>query len=216
MKLITESLLDTEFLVEVDKTTGEKRHYITGIYMQAEKENRNRRVYPLSVLQSAVDKFQPMIKEKRALGEMCHPDSPAINPERVSHLITELRFDGTDVYGKAKVLNTPMGLLTKTLLDEGVKMGVSSRGVGSVVSGKNGSNIVQPDFRLNTVDIVHEPSGIDCWVNGIMEGKEWVYVNGVFTERHIDDARKAISGAKSSLINEVSLKEFQNFLTRIK
>lgn len=213
MKLITEQVMDVQYLVESD---GKKKsHFISGVFMQADTPNRNGRTYPKSIMEAELQKYQSSIKEKRSLGELGHPDSPSLNLDKVSHLITELRFDGNDIVGKAKILDTPMGKIAQNFLDEGVKLGVSSRGLGSVVR-KGNINEVQNDFKLSTVDIVHEPSGIDCWVNGIMEGKEWVYVNGIFTERHIDNARKAISGAKSSLLNEVSLKEFQNFLTSIK
>lgn len=213
MQLITEQIMDVQYLVESD---GQKKsHFISGVFMQADTPNRNGRTYPKSIMEAELKKYQSCINEKRALGELGHPETPALNLDKVSHLITELKFDGNDIVGKAKILNTPMGNIARNFLEEGVKLGVSSRGVGSVVRRGN-INEVQNDFKLATVDIVHEPSGIDCWVNGIMEGKEWVYINGIFTERQIEDARKVISGTKSSLLNEVSLKEFQNFLTSIK
>lgn len=213
MKLITEQVMDVQYLVESD---GKKKsHFISGVFMQADTPNRNGRTYPKSIMESELAKYQSSIKEKRSLGELGHPDTPALNLDKVSHLITELRFDGNDIVGKAKILDTPMGKIAQNFLDEGVKLGVSSRGIGSVVR-KGNINEVQSDYKLNTVDIVHEPSGIDCWVNGIMEGKEWVYVNGVYMEQQIDNARKTISNAKSNFLTEASLKEFQNFLRLIK
>lgn len=175
MKLITEQVESAEYLVETDEKSGKKNHFITGIFMQAECKNRNGRIYPKAVMEREVKEYQKLIDAKRSLGEMSHPNGPQINPERVSHMITKLWFEGNNIMGKAKLLNTPMGTLAKNLIDEGVQLGVSTRGMGSIKQMREGYALVQDDYRLNAVDIVTDPSGPDCWVNGIMEGREWVY-----------------------------------------
>jgi hypothetical protein len=213
MKLITEEMMDIEYLVE--STNDKKSHYISGVFMQADTANRNGRTYPKGIMESELKKYQNSILEKRALGELGHPQNPSLNLDKVSHLITNLKFEGNDIIGKAKILNTPMGNIAQNFLEEGVKLGVSSRGVGSVVN-RGGINEVQSDYRLSTVDIVHEPSGIDCWVNGIMENQEWVYVNGIYTDKHIESAKKEILSAKSGRITEMTTTAFHNFLNNIK
>ena len=175
MKLITEQVESAEYLVETDEKSGKKNHFITGIFMQAECKNRNGRIYPKAVMEREVKEYQKLIDAKRSLGEMSHPNGPQINPERVSHMITKLWFEGNNIMGKAKLLNTPMGTLAKNLIDEGVQLGVSTRGMGSIKQMREGYALVQDDYRLNAVDIVTDPSGPDCWVNGIMEGREWVF-----------------------------------------
>lgn len=177
MNFILDSLL-TENTVKVlteASDAGEKKYFIEGIFAQAELKNRNGRVYPKKVLESAVKAYQPMIDAKRSIGELNHPPHPNVNPERASHLIQKLEWNGNNVMGKAKILTSlPMGKIAKGLIDEGVSFGVSTRGMGTVTEA-SGTKIVQDDFVLNTIDLVSDPSGIDCWVDGILEGKQWVY-----------------------------------------
>jgi hypothetical protein len=170
MKLLRE-FADVKIVKE--DTGGQSTYNIKGIFMQAERENRNGRIYPVRVLKNQVDKYQDMIREKRSLGELGHPENPSLNLERVSHLITNLKMEGTNVVGVAKVLDTPYGKITKNLLDEGVKLGVSSRGLGSLQE-KNGKRYVGDDFQLSTVDIVHEPSAHEAFVEAMIEGTDWV------------------------------------------
>lgn len=177
MKLITETVQDVQYIVEA-RENGGKNIFIEGIFMQAEKPNRNGRLYPKGVMEGELSRFQQMISEKRALGELGHPANPQINLDKVSHLITNLRFEGNDVVGKAKLLETPMGKIAKNFIEEGVRLGVSSRGLGSLKEGKNGIMEVQKDFHLATVDIVADPSAPDAFVQGIYESAEWLYVEG--------------------------------------
>ena len=175
MKLITEITENCEILSEINEETGKKSFFIEGIFMQGNLKNRNGRIYPSEVLENEMKRYQKeFIDTKRALGELGHPDGPQINGERVSHLITEMKRDGDNFYGKAKILGTPMGEIVKTFLDEGVKIGVSTRGLGSVKA-KNGVMEVQKDFNLATVDIVTDPSAPNAFVNGIMENVEYYY-----------------------------------------
>ena len=213
MKLITETVMDVDYLVEA---TGDKKsHYISGVFMQAEKPNRNGRVYPKSVLENELGKYQTAIKEKRSMGELGHPENPSLNLDKVSHLITELRFDGNDIVGKAKIMNTPMGNIARNFLEEGVKLGVSSRGMGSLIK-KGEINEVQKDFRLSTVDIVHEPSGIDCWVNGIMENTEWIYEATSDSWRMAEQFKKDFQSKSAKQLAEVQAEYFKKFLSEIK
>lgn len=175
MKLITEVTEEASVAVELDEATGKKSHFIEGIFMQGDLKNRNGRIYPSKVLEKEMVRYnKDFIETKRALGELGHPEGPAINGDRVSHLITEMHRDGSNFIGKAKILSTPMGEIVKTFMDEGVKIGVSTRGLGSVIP-KNGIMEVQDDFHLATVDIVTDPSGPNCFVNGIMENVEYYY-----------------------------------------
>lgn len=176
MKLITEISQDLSYLTEATEN-GKRGVYIEGIFMQAEKQNRNGRMYPKGILENALNSYQSLIAEKRSLGELGHPPNPTVNLDKVSHLITALRFEGNDVVGRAKILDTPMGKIAQNFIEEGVKLGVSSRGLGSLKE-KNGINEVQNDFHLATVDIVADPSGPDCWVGGIMEDVDWLLVDG--------------------------------------
>ena len=170
MKLITEHTSDVEYIVEGKN----KQQYIKGIFMQSDIKNQNGRVYPFSVLKKQVRSFnEKFVKQDRALGELGHPMGPTVNLDRVSHMITELYEDGKNFVGKAKIIDTPNGKIVKNLLESGVRLGVSSRGLGSVKTNKNGVNEVQDDFVLSTVDIVSDPSAPDAFVNGIMEGKEF-------------------------------------------
>ena len=175
MKLISEVTEDMNVLTELDEETNKKNFFIEGIFMQGNLKNRNGRIYPSEVLESEMNRYQKdFIETKRALGELGHPDGPQINGDRVSHLITQMNREGNDFYGKAKILGTPMGEIVKTFIDEGVRCGVSTRGLGSVKQ-KNGVMEVQPDFHLATVDIVTDPSAPNAFVNGIMENTEFYY-----------------------------------------
>lgn len=214
MKLITELTQDVRYLTEA-REDGKKNVYIEGIFMQANKGNRNGRLYPLSVMESAVGQYQQLIKEKRSLGELGHPPNPQINLNQVSHLITDLRFEGADIYGKAKILDTPMGKIAKNFIEEGVMLGVSSRGLGSIVE-KNGLNEVQDDFHLATVDIVADPSAPDAFVQGIMESAEWVLENGVWKSIDIERAQNTIRKTSKANLQETKLRIFEQFLSSIK
>jgi len=214
MKLITEMTQDVQYLTE-RREDGKKSFYIEGIFMQADKENRNGRLYPKSVMESAVDSYQQLIKEKRSLGELGHPPNPQINLNQVSHLITELKFDGSDIYGKAKVIDTPMGKIAQNFIEEGIQLGVSSRGLGSLKE-KNGINEVQDDFHLATVDIVADPSAPDAFVAGIMESAEWILENGVWKAVDVEAAKKFIKNTSKANLQEAKLKVFDAFLRNIK
>lgn len=216
MKLITETIESVKYLTEASEN-GKKCLYIEGPFLVAEQGNRNRRMYKLNTLKREVDRYnEEFIKTKRALGELGHPDTPTINLERVSHLITELRQEGNTFIGKAKILDTPYGQIVKNFIDNGVNLGVSSRGMGSLVPGDNGLNIVQDDFRLATAaDIVADPSAPGAFVNGIMEGKEWLFVEGRFVEVDIDNAKRQIKKASSKQLEEVAYKLFENFISKL-
>lgn len=214
MKLITE-LNDNIECILLEEKNGSKSHYIRGIFMQAETKNRNGRMYPKSTMESQVATYQDLIKSKRALSELGHPANPQINLDKVSHLITELKMDGNNVVGKAKILDTPMGKIAKNLLDEGVKLGVSSRGLGSLVE-KNGVNIVQPDFMLTAIDIVADPSAPEAFVEGIMEGAEWVYNASTKSWVIAEAARKQVKRMTSKQVVESQARMFQNFLNSLK
>lgn len=215
MKLIKEFYDGAATEVLVEKTeTGAKNYYLKGIFMQAESKNRNGRVYPRHILENELGRYQQLIGEKRSLGELGHPDTPTINLDKVSHLITELQFDGNNIYGKAKILPTPNGEITKSFINEGIKLGVSSRGVGSLKS-VGGVNQVQEDFKLSTVDIVADPSAPDAWVTGIMEGKEWVYIEGKFMEQEIEHVQKTIKKASQQDVERVAAQLFESFLRKL-
>ena len=212
MKLITEHTNEIEYLSEGKG----KEQYIKGIFMQSDIKNQNGRVYPHAVLQKEVKNFNTKyVNEGRALGELGHPMGPVINLDRVSHVIKELKEDGKNFVGKAKVMDTPNGKIVKNFISEGVKLGVSSRGMGSLKTNKKGVNEVQGDFVLSTVDIVADPSAPDAFVNGIMEGKEWVWENGVIKERDIDAMKKTIMNAKMKELEQKKLEVFQKFLQNL-
>ena len=176
MNLISEYRDDSVEVITEAKEDGKKNYFIEGIFMQGDIKNRNGRIYPSATLENEMKRYsKDFIETKRALGELGHPDGPQINGDRVSHLITDMRRDGNDFYGKAKILSTPMGEIVKSLLDEGVKIGVSTRGLGSVKAGRDGVMEVQKDFHLATVDIVTDPSAPNAFVNGIMENVEYYY-----------------------------------------
>jgi len=186
MKLITEYMDNIEVLTE--NNNGQKQYFIEGVFMQTEQTNRNGRIYEMDVLRPAVEKYiTEQVKSGRAVGELNHPETPTVNLDRASHRIIDLRFEGNDVIGKALILNTPMGQIVKGLLDGGVKLGVSSRGMGSL-SQREGNNYVNKDFILNTVDIVQDPSAPNAFVNGIMEGVDWVNTDHGYVARQIEKA----------------------------
>jgi len=210
MKLITEVTQEVKYITE-KKETGGKNVYIEGIFMQTEKTNRNGRVYRKPIVEKELDRYQSLISEKRALGELGHPPNPSINLNQVSHLITNLRFEGNDVYGKAKILDTPMGKIAQNFIEEGVRLGVSSRGLGSVKQLKDGVNEVQDDFHLATVDIVADPSAPDAFVQGIMEDASWLYVEGKGWV--MEQIKKEVKKTKLSESKKLDL--FNQFITLI-
>ena len=217
MKLITEfnENHDVQCIVEAN-AKGEKSYIIEGVFAQAESKNRNGRIYPKAIMERAVNKYvSEQVSKKRAVGELNHPEGPTVNLDKVSHLITELRFEGNDVIGKAQILDTPMGKIVKGLLEGGVQLGVSTRGMGSLVS-KNGINYVGEDFILSTIDIVQDPSAPNAFVNGIMEGVDWVWNNGILEQQVIEKMETEIKQATIAHRPEVQIREFKNFLSLIK
>ena len=211
MRLIAEEITDVKFLSE--EKEGKKNYFIEGIFLQAELKNRNNRMYPLGTLQKVVAKYaENYIQKGRALGELGHPDGPSINLDRVSHKITNLKQEGNNFIGKAKLLETPMGKIAKDLLSEGVKLGVSSRGMGSIRKEENCS-VVMDDFMLATAaDIVADPSAPDAFVDGIMEGKEWVWDNGILKEAAVSEIKKEIDQATLLNLQERKVSAFEAFL----
>lgn len=216
MKLIKEEVVEVKYLVEINEQTNAKEFFLEGIFMQAEKQNRNGRVYPRDILGKEADRYnQEYISKNRAFGELGHPDSPTINLDRVSHMITKLYPDGNNFIGKAKILDTPNGKIVKSLLDGGATLGVSTRGVGSLKPA-NGFQLVQPDFRLATAaDIVADPSAPDAFVRGIMEGKEWILDETGWREVDYYAAKKQIKEASRHEIEAVALKLFENFISKL-
>ena len=214
MKLITEQIEDVKVLTE--EKNGKKLLYIEGIFLQSELKNRNGRMYPFDVLNREVERYnEEYVKSKRALGELGHPDGPTINLDRVSHRIVELRVEGHNFYGKAQILDTPMGQIAKSLLGEGVQLGVSSRGMGSIDK-REDISIVRDDFFLTTAaDIVADPSAPDAFVNGIMEGKEWIWDNGILKEAKVDKYRRYIDESTRRNLEERTLKVFEHFLSNL-
>jgi len=216
MKLITETVNDVKYLVEATEN-GKKKVYIEGTFLVGDKVNRNNRMYKMKTLREEVKRYtEEFIKTGRALGELGHPDTPSINLERVSHKIVSLEEDGNTFYGKALVLDTPYGKIVKDFLDNDIRIGVSSRAMGTVVPTSEGYNLVQDDLRLATAaDIVADPSAPGAFVNGIMENKEWLYVEGRFVEVDFDNAKRQIRRASKNQIEEVALKLFENYLRKI-
>ena len=214
MKLIAE-YIETDLDVIVEKAAnGKKNLIIEGVFMQANKKNRNGRVYEKKVLEGAVNKYiEEQVKTGRAVGELNHPDGPTINLDKVSHKITELRWDGNDVVGKASILQTPMGKIVEGLLEGGVKLGVSSRGMGTLVN-KSGVQHVGGDFMLSTVDIVQDPSAPEAFVNGIMEGVDWVWNNGVLVAQEIESIETEIKESKLAS-PDTEIRAFKNFLSKL-
>ena len=215
MKLITENIEDVEYITEETKD-GKKVYSIKGIFMQADVKNRNGRVYPKEILTNEVIRYnKEFINNKRAFGELGHPEGPVVNLERVSHMINKLYPDGNNFIGEAKILDTPYGKIVKNLIDEGAKLGVSSRGMGTLVN-KNGANHVKDDFYLATAaDIVADPSAPNAFVEGVMEGREWVWNNGNIKEQDISALKVQIESAKKSQREDVNARVFQEFLNKI-
>jgi len=214
MKLIKEITETVSYLVE--EADGKKSLHIEGPFLVAEKKNRNGRLYEYNTMKKEVARYtEEYINKHRAFGELGHPESPSINLDRVSHMITSLREDGNTWIGKAKILDTPMGNIARSLIEGGAQLGVSSRGMGSLKN-VNGVNVVQPDFYLATAaDIVADPSAPGAFVQGIMEGKEWMLVNGVWTEQDHSQAIQQIRQASRREIEEVSLHIFENFMKKL-
>ena len=217
MKLIREVTEQTNFIVE-EKLGKKKEYFIEGIFLQSALKNRNGRMYPEHVMDKEVGRYlQECVKTNRAYGELGHPDTPSINLDRVSHLIVDLRKEGTNYIGKAKILETPMGNIARGLLDGGANLGVSSRALGSLQMNKEGVNVVQDDFMLSTAaDIVADPSAPDAFVRGIMEGHEWVFVDGKFVEKHIEEVQRTIRKTSSRNLEEAKILAFQKFLSKIR
>jgi hypothetical protein len=216
MKLITENIEDVKYLTESTEN-GKKQLFIEGPFLVADEPNRNRRMYNLNTLKKEVDRYnEEYVKTNRALGELGHPDTPTLNLERVSHKIISLKQEGNRFIGRALILDTPYGNIVKNFIDSGVNLGVSSRGMGSVVPRNDGINIVQDDFRLATAaDIVADPSAPGAFVNGIMEGKEWLFVEGRFVEVDIENAKRQIMKASRKDIEHVALNLFEGFLRKL-
>ena len=215
VKLFSEAVEEVEYICE-EKESGKKNYKIRGIFMQADVKNRNGRVYPMEVLSKEVVKYNKnFIQEKRAFGELGHPDGPTVNLERVSHMITSLIPEGKNFIGEAKIMSTPMGEIVKNLMNEGAKLGVSSRGMGSLDQ-KNGANYVRDDFYLATAaDIVADPSAPNAFVEGIMEGKEWVWNNGALIEAELVEIRQKFDVKKRQRNAKVEALEFAKFLKRL-
>ena len=217
MKLIRE-VYDTVSLVTEGSLGKGKNYFIDGVFLQSELQHRNGRMYPEKVMDKEVQRYcEEYIDKNRAYGELGHPDSPSINLDRVSHMIVSLRKEGTNYIGKAKILDTPMGKIAKGLLDGGANLGVSSRALGSLKSNSDGVQIVQDDFMLSTAaDIVADPSAPDAFVKGIMENKEWIFIDGIYVEKNIDEVKTAIKKTSSANLSETKLRAFQHFLSKIR
>ena len=216
MKLITEEIENVEVIVE--ERGGKKSMFIEGIFLQGDLKNRNGRMYPMNTLRREVERYnESFVQGGRALGELGHPDGPTVNLDRVSHKIISLKENGSNFIGKAKILNTPMGVIAKSLIDEGVKLGVSSRGLGTLTTNNEGVKIVSDDFHLATAaDIVADPSAPDAFVQGIMEGKDWVWDGGIVRERFAAKTYKEVN----TMVDQKQLEEnklglFQNFLSNL-
>jgi len=214
MKLITETVEEVAYLTE--NKDGEKQYFIEGVFMQAEQKNKNGRVYPKQILAKEANRYvTEYVNKNRALGELNHPTGPSVNLDRVSHKVTWLYENNNDFYGKAKILDTPCGQIVKNLMSEGVKLGVSTRGMGSLEK-RGGINVVKEDFMLAAIDIVADPSATNAFVNGIMEGKEWVWDNGLLKEQQIAEYRNTIKKTPSRKLQAESIKLFADFLRKIK
>jgi len=215
MKLISEALEETKFIVEETKE-GKKDYKIKGVFMQADIKNRNGRVYPMEVLETEVGRYnKKFINENRAYGELGHPEGPTVNLDRVSHMVTSLKKEGNDFIGEAKIMDTPMGKIVKNIMDEGGKLGVSSRGMGSLEQ-KNGANYVKKDFMLAAAaDIVADPSAPNAFVEGIMEGKEWVWNNGLLKEVDMQEIVEDIESSVRRRSSNVEALAFAKFLKKL-
>jgi len=217
MKLITEMTEDVQCLTELDEKNGQKNYYIEGVFMQSEVKNRNGRIYPKSILEKEVGRYnKEYVKQSRAMGELNHPQGPTVNLDRVSHIIKDLQVEGSDVVGRAKIMDTPMGKIAKNLIDEGAKLGVSSRGMGSLKTNKEGVNEVQKDFMLSAVDIVADPSAPNAFVNGIMEGAEWIWNNGMWSQKDLEQSVQIIEEVSRDDREETTLNLFENLIRKLK
>ena len=215
MKLIAE-FNDQHLEVLTEEKNGKKKYIIEGVFAQADKKNRNGRVYPLPIMEKAINTYvEKQVSKGRAVGELNHPEGPTVNLDKVSHKIENLEFKGSDVMGRATILNTPMGKVVEGLLDGGVGLGVSTRGMGSLMQ-QNGAMVVKDDFILNAVDIVQDPSAPSAFVNGVMEGVEWVWNNGIIEAQTIEKMETEIKKAPRSDLYEVQVREFKNFLSLLK
>lgn len=215
MKLISEYVESDLVISEAAGKNGKKNLIVEGVFMQADQRNRNGRIYERKILENAVNRYiKEQVNTGRAVGELNHPEGPTINLDKVSHKITELRWDGSDVYGKATILKTPMGQIVEGLLEGGVKLGVSSRGMGSLVE-KNGVMYVKDDFMLSTIDIVQDPSAPGAFVNGIMEGVDWIWENGIIKPQEIELIETEIKSARRSQLPEVEIRAFHSFLSKL-
>ena len=216
MYLISEHQSDEISLIEEKDKNGQKHQFIEGVFLQTNMKNRNGRIYPMNIMENEVNRYnKEFIKKNRAYGELGHPDGPTINLERVSHMITSLEKDGDNFVGKAKIMNTPMGNIVKGLLNDGAKLGVSSRGMGSVTQ-KNDAQYVQKDFMLATAaDIVADPSAPDAFVDGIMEGVEWINESGVFKAVEIESWKNQIRQTKQRHLEEKKLEIMKNFFSKL-
>ena len=214
MKLISEEVASAEYLVE--EKNGKKEYKIKGVFLQSNIKNRNGRVYPREILVREVNRYtKEFINKNRAFGELGHPDGPTVNLERVCHMVKSLKPDGDNFIGEAKIMDTPYGKIVKGLIDEGAQLGVSSRGMGSIMS-RNGINFVKDDFYLATAaDIVADPSAPDAFVEGIMESREWVWDNGVLKQVDIESWKQQIQEAKRTVLEEKKLNVFKSFLTKL-
>lgn len=217
MKLIKE-VFDTTNLIVEEKIGGKKTFFIEGVFLQSELVNRNGRMYKESTMDREVARYvKESVEKNRAYGELGHPDTPGINLPLVSHMITSLRKEGTNYIGRAKILETPMGNIARGLLEGGANLGVSSRAMGSLKQNNEGVQVVQDDFMLSTAaDIVADPSAPDAYVQGIMEGKEWTFVDGKFVEKHIDEVKAFIRKTSSRELQEAKVIAFQRFLSKIR
>jgi hypothetical protein len=214
MKLITETVEEVAYLTE--NKDGEKQYFIEGVFMQAEQKNKNGRVYPKQILAKEANRYvTEYVNKNRALGELNHPTGPSVNLDRVSHKVTWLYENNNDFYGKAKILDTPCGQIVKNLMSEGVKLGVSTRGMGSLEK-RGGINVVKEDFMLAAIDIVADPSAPNAFVNGIMEGREWVWDNGLLKEQQIAQYQNTLKNTPSRKLQAESIKLFADFLRKIK
>ena len=214
MKLITETIEDIRTIVQSNESGG-RNYFITGVMMEAGVVNRNKRMYNESVLKKECKRYiSEYVNKNRALGELNHPSGPTVNLDRVSHMIVNLNESGSQIMGKAKILDTPMGKIVKSLIYEGAQLGVSSRGMGSLKS-QGGVNIVQEDFTLAAIDIVADPSAPNAFVNGILEGKEWIWENGLLVEKQIASYEKQLKRASKKQLEETAIKLFKDFLGKL-
>jgi hypothetical protein len=214
MKLITETT-QSEIQVLTEEKNGQKNYFIKGVFMESDTKNRNGRVYPNEIMEKEIGRYNnEYVKQNRAMGELGHPEGPTVNLERVSHIIKNLSVDGKQIIGEAKIMDTPYGKIVKNLIDEGAKLGVSSRGMGSLKE-QDGVNVVQEDFMLAAVDVVADPSAPNAFVNGIMEGKEWIWDNGVLKPVVIENYKKIIKKTPSRRLEEQAIHLFKDFISKL-